>query len=188
MLRSPTLIVLTAALYGCGTPPAGHPAPSRTAADASTAVRMTVGDPAPPIDISNWLQGEKVMAFEPGHVYVLEFWATWCGPCRMSMPHLSELQKLYRDRGVTIIGVSGEKPQVVTAFLQTTGKDGTAWKDKICYTLATDPDGSVKADYFTAAGRRGIPSAFIIGKDGKVEWIGHPMAMDDPLAQVVNDS
>ena len=56
------------------------------------------------------------------------------------------------------------------------------------YSLATDPDESVKLDFFRAAGQRGIPCAFIVGKSGQVEWIGHPMAMDDPLAQVVGDS
>lgn len=53
------------------------------------------------------------------------------------------------------------------------------------YCLTADPDRSVFNDYFRAAGQRGIPCAFIVGKDGFVEWIGHPMRMDDPLEQVV---
>jgi tetratricopeptide (TPR) repeat protein len=50
----------------------------------------------------------------------------------------------------------------------------------------TDPDESAYTDYMRAAGQRGIPTAFIVGKDAHVEWIGHPMSMDKPLEEVVN--
>ncbi|MFM9064006.1 MAG: TlpA family protein disulfide reductase, partial [Pirellula sp.] len=53
------------------------------------------------------------------------------------------------------------------------------------YCLTTDPDGSSNESYMQAAGQNGIPCAFIVGKDGKIEWIGHPMSMDDPLKAVV---
>jgi thiol-disulfide isomerase/thioredoxin len=56
-----------------------------------TAVK--VGDPAPPLKVEKFLKGDPVKAFKPGHVYVVEFWATWCRPCVASMPHLTELQK-----------------------------------------------------------------------------------------------
>lgn len=103
------------------------------------------------------------------------------------MPHLGEVQARYKDK-VTIIGVSDEKlPKVVQFLASPAGKDKT-WFDQVQFAMATDPDQSVKNDYFTAAGQRGIPSAFIIGKDGHVEWIGHPMAMDKPLAAIVDGS
>ncbi len=144
---------------------------------------LTIGDEAPRIDISHWLKGEQVDELEDGQVYVIEFWATWCGPCRASMPHLSELQKQYGDE-VKIIGISDEALPTVVGFL--TREDGDQlWYDKINYTLTTDPDRSVMTDYFRAAGQRGIPTAFIVGGEGHVEWIGHPMRMDEPLAAVV---
>ena len=74
-------------------PKEGKPAPS-----------LKGGDPAPPLKVSKWLQGEPVKAFEPGKVYVVEFWATWCGPCIAFMPHLAELQAEYKDKSVTVIG------------------------------------------------------------------------------------
>src|SRR5690606_10442976 len=67
---------------------------------------LKAGDPAPPLKASKWLQGDEVKRFEPGKVYVVEFWATWCGPCIAFMPHLAELQARYKDKGVTVIGIT----------------------------------------------------------------------------------
>jgi len=152
---------------------------------------LTIGTPAPAIDISHWLKGDQVDEFETGKVYVLEFWATWCGPCRASMPHISKLQEQFRDYGVTFIGVSDEKLQTVAGFLSKTDRNEKLWTDKIRYTLATDPDESVKKDYMVAAGVQTIPTAFIIGKEGKIEWIGHPTHpkgdLDRALDAIVKD-
>ena len=157
-------------------------------AQVEDAKKLTIGDTAPPIDIAHWIKGKKIDEFETGKVYVVEFWATWCGPCIRSMPHLSELQKKYTDYDVKFIGVSDEDLQTVVSFLFEEYKaDGKIHNDRTQYTLTTDPDESVKNDYFRAAGQRGIPTAFIIGKDTKVEWIGHPMEMEEPLEAVVKD-
>ncbi|MHC5004103.1 MAG: TlpA family protein disulfide reductase [Planctomycetota bacterium] len=150
--------------------------------------KLTIGDKAPPIDITHWLKGEPVKEFEDGKVYVMEFWATWCGPCRAAMPHLSELQEKFADYDVRFIGVSDEPLQTVVEFLFKTDRDGQINNDRTRYTLTTDPDESVKKAYFQAAGQRGIPCSFIIGKDQHVEWIGHPMGMDAALEAVVKDT
>lgn len=168
---------------------------------------MTIGSLAPPIDIEHWLSTgdgkfQPFHEFEPGKVYVVEFWATWCGPCIMSMPHLVELQHRYVDRGVTVVSVSDEPLETVEGFLKrevmqprgSESEEPAAEEGKAkptyaeltsAYCLTTDPDASVKKDYFQAAGQSGIPCAFVVGKDGKIEWIGHPMAMDEPLEAVV---
>lgn len=148
---------------------------------------LAIGDVAPAIDIEHYIKGDGVTGFERGRVYVLEFWATWCGPCRSSIPHLSKLQKQYAGQEMVVIGVSTEPLDVVVAFLKKKNRNGRLWSDEIAYTLTTDPDGSVSNDYMRAAGRRGIPTAFIIGKDGRIEWIGHPMRMDDVLEAVLSD-
>ncbi len=154
---------------------------------------LSIGDQAPAVDIAHWIKGvemDKKGAFEPvtefgnDHVYVLEFWATWCGPCVAGMPHLSELQEKFHD-DVTIIGVSDESLPKVINFLFQKYNDGKLHNERTEYTIATDPDKSVWDDYFYAAGQAGIPCAFIIGSDGYVEWIGHPMGMDIPLKEVV---
>ena len=149
---------------------------------------LTIGDKAPTTEISHWLKGKEVTEFEDGNVYVMEFWATWCGPCRASIPHISELQEQYADYDVTFIGVSDEKLQTVVKFLTAADSENVLWTEKIHYTLATDPDRSTYKAYMTAAAQQGIPTAFIVGKDSRIEWIGHPMDIDDVLAQVVRDN
>ena len=147
---------------------------------------LNIGDKGPAIEISHWVKGDPV-EFQEGRVYVLEFWATWCGPCIASMPHITGIQRQYGDR-VTVVGVSDEPLETVTAWLQRKDEKGAAYSERVGYRLTTDPDKSVKDAYFTAAGQKGIPCSFIIGKSGHVEWIGHPMAMDGPLEQVVADT
>src|SRR5688572_20404372 len=170
---------------------AEKPAPPK----APEAKPLTIGDPARPINIEHWIKGDKVAEFKPGNVYVLEFWATWCGPCRDGMPHLADLQTKYKDYNVTIIGISDEPIETVQNFMtQDNKKVNKPWNQVIQYTLTTDPDKSVKNDYWVAAGQNnfGIPSAFIIGKDQHVEWIGNPHPMsgdgfDQALEAVVHD-
>jgi len=141
---------------------------------------LRVGMKAPDLSIEHFVKGEPVSAFEPGRVYVVEFWATWCAPCIKGMPHLSELQAKYAD-DLTIIGVSDEKLPKVTKWI---GK--TANSNKVHYTLATDPDGSMHSSYMAAARQQGIPCAFIVDREGIVQFIGHPATMDRALASVIS--
>lgn len=144
---------------------------------------LTIGDKAPKVSLANVVKGKFDGEFKKGNVYVVEFWATWCGPCKTSMPHLTELQKEYKDKNVTIIGISDEAEKKVTDFITS----GT-WPQKTGYVIALDRDKETSTQYMRASGQRGIPTAFIVGKDGVLEWIGHPMGMDEPLAAVVGDT
>ena len=151
---------------------------------------LRIGDPAPPLDITHWLKGEAVTDFQPGHVYVLEFWATWCGPCVGNMEHLSQVQERYPADDVTVIGLSDEKLSTVVSFLfKPYGQRQIIQNDRIRYLLGTDPDRSVYRAYMDAAGMRGIPKVFIIGKDTRIEWIGHPLVeMEKTLTAIVDDT
>jgi len=169
------------------TPPAVAEAPAETSAETPAIKALGIGDSAPAISIDHWVKGGAIDGFEDGQVYVMEFWATWCGPCITSMPHLSSLQEEYGDN-VKIIGVSSEKElETVTGFLAEVNKrDDTLNDNRMRYTVAVDPDRSTSDAFMKAAGQNGIPTAFIIDANGKVAWIGHPMSMDEPLSEVVN--
>jgi thiol-disulfide isomerase/thioredoxin len=141
------------------------------------------GDAAAELTGLKWIKGEQV-TFRPGHVYVVEFWATWCPPCLESIPHLTKLQAEYKDK-VTIISVSVDrKPekdnlQIVKDFV---AEQGEAME----YTVAFEVKGKVENAYKKAFGLPGIPQAFIVDQQGKIAWVGRPMEMDGVLKQVVD--
>lgn len=139
---------------------------------------ISIGDAAPPLSIKTWVKGNPVAGFEPGKVYVVEFWATWCGPCKTSIPHLTELAKKNTDVTFIGVGIWEDNPdQRVEKFVAEMGS-------KMDYTVgySGNKDG-MAVTWMQAAGQNGIPSSFII-KDQKIMWIGHPMSMDKPLAEI----
>jgi len=159
-------------------------------------ITLGIGSEAPALDIETWISDrdgafDKVTEFEDGKVYVVEFWATWCGPCIASMPHLVELQNRHFDDGVQIISVTREDMDTVATFLERNvrGEDELTYgKLTSAYCLTSDSDESTSREYMEAAGQNGIPTAFIVGKSGLIEWTGHPMSMDKPLQEIIADA
>ena len=152
---------------------------------------LEVGSKAPALDIEYWVSDgdgafDKVTEFKPGKIYVVEFWATWCGPCIQSMPHLAELQEKYKDK-IQIISVTDESIDEVKALMKQpySGTDKTFGELTSVYCLTSDPDGSTNRDYMEAADVRGVPSAFIVGPTGEIEVIDHPMGIDGILKKMV---
>jgi thiol-disulfide isomerase/thioredoxin len=144
--------------------------------------KLKVGDPAPPLAVSTWLHGAEVKGFEPGRLYVVEFWATWCGPCRQIMPHMGDLQDEYRDKGVTFIGFASEandKEAKVNAFV---AKQGA----KLGYTFAFGSGTETHNAYMKASGQNGIPCSFVVDKQGRIAYIGHPLFLDYVLPKVLD--
>jgi len=150
-----------------------------TLAVAPLASAAELGDAAEPLQVGDWVKGKPVdlAAGKGKQVFVVEFWATWCAPCRASIPHLTELQKKFKD--VAFVGVSDEDVATVKKFVEKMG-------DKMDYTVAVDKEGKTSAAYMKAYGINGIPHAFIVDKQGRIAWHGHPMDnLDQALEEVV---
>lgn len=144
---------------------------------------LMVGDKAPKLQTGKWIQGQPVRAFDSNHVYVVEFWATWCGPCARAIPHLNELWQKFKDKGVIVIGQDiADNDAAVAPFVKKTGTNMTyrvALDDK-----SRDAKGMMETTWMKAAGQHGIPTVFIINRDGRIAWIGYPMDLE---AKLLND-
>jgi thiol-disulfide isomerase/thioredoxin len=159
---------------------------------AEDAKPLTIGNKVPAFPVDGYVKGKNITNFEPGKVYVVEFWATWCGPCISSMPHLSDMADKFKGKADFISVNTWDYSK------KADGKESVAehkarvqdWvsknDQKMRYNIAFDDDkDTISTTWMRAAGQNGIPCAFIV-KDGTVNWIGHPMSMDKPLEEIVN--
>lgn len=158
-------------------------------ANAQTRHYLNIGDPAPALTPHQWLKGDKVAGFEKGKVYVVEFWATWCGPCKENIPHLTELAKKFKGTAsITGVSIWENNDSTDTAYLKKVAAFVKDQGSKMDYNVAVDgPTKKVADAWMKAADENGIPTTFIVGKDGKIAWIGHPEKLEAVLTQVVAD-
>jgi cytochrome c biogenesis protein CcmG, thiol:disulfide interchange protein DsbE len=119
------------------------------------ALAANVGQPAPALDLPG-TQGVVSLAAAKGKVVYLDFWASWCGPCRQSFPWMNEMQAKYGARGFQVIGVNVDaKREEADKFLaQTPAK----------FTLAFDAKGESPRTFAI----KGMPTSILIGADGTV--------------------
>ncbi len=161
-----------------------------TAALAQTP-SLTIGDKTPAFAPEGWAKGSPTSAFAAGKVYVVEFWATWCGPCIASFPHLSDMADKMEGKAIFISvntwdrNQPGEKEAKHTGHVERVTKFIKDNDAKMRYTIALDDEkDTIATTWMRAAGRNGIPCAFIVDQTGKIAWIGHPMQMDKPLEAI----
>ncbi len=145
---------------------------------------LVVGSPAPAFKPEHWLKGESFESFKPGHVYIVEFWATWCAPCRRAIPHLTKLQAKH-PKTLTVIGhATADRQQKIDDAREFVEQQDT----RMAYTVTFSPRNKTYLDWNRAAGRRTIPSAYVVNGEGKIAYIGRPdKAMDDAVEAAIAD-
>lgn len=147
-------------------------------------VSLNIGDAAPPLRVSKWLKGMPLQSFEKGSVYVVEFWATWCKPCKAAMPHLSDLARQYRGK-LKVLGIDVYEKNTpvgkVKSFVDTMG-------DRMDYYVAADKDKFMETFWVEASGNEGIPKIIIVNANGKVAWIGHPKDLEQVVTKILDNT
>src|SRR6185312_9372226 len=160
-------------LFAWSPPPGATDAAAAAAAHPLDAVAASAleGKQAPAFKLK-MLDGKTVSLSDlKGHVVILDFWATWCGPCRMSLPHLDKLYKAEKDKGLKAFAVDQQESDAdVRQFVKQTG---------LSVPVLMDGDGRVGGQY----GVEGIPQTVVVDKEGKVRrvFVGYS---DDLPAQL----
>ncbi|MFZ9879787.1 MAG: TlpA family protein disulfide reductase [Phycisphaerales bacterium] len=120
------------------------------------ALKIKEGDAAPDFALKDLAGAEVTLASLKGKVVLLDFWATWCGPCKMAMPTIQKLHDEYKDKGVVVLGVNTweQQPDAAKKYME---------QKKFTYGCLLSGDALAEA-----YGVPGIPALVVIGKDGKV--------------------
>ena len=145
------------------------------AGGSDNAANQLVGKPAPTFALKD-LQGNDIsLAAQKGSVVVLDFWATWCGPCREGLPHLNQLNTDLAAKGLKVFAVNQrETSAVISKFIE---------EQHLGLQVLLDDKGKVGEQYHVT----GIPQTVIIGKDGVVRqvFIGFGPGMEIPVRESV---
>jgi thiol-disulfide isomerase/thioredoxin len=140
--------------------------------------RFEIGAPPLPITVKEWIKGGPVTV-EPGKIYVVEFWTTWCQRCREIIPQVMELQKKFKEREVVFMALTDEAPSIVNLFVKKMG-------ERIDFPVGIDERDRLYQAYMNGFGVSGLPYVFVIDKDGLLVWYGDSMGiLEKVLEQLV---
>lgn len=143
---------------------------------AGLAAQTAPGNPAPELQLTSVLNAPRpfaTLAELRGSAVLLEFWGTWCGPCRAVLPKIKDLDAKYRDHGLVVLAISiNETEDVVAPF---------ATQNDITFPLGFDLTAA------KAFGVRGVPHTFLLDREGIVAWAGHPARLTEGDIEAVLD-
>ncbi|HZF16238.1 MAG TPA: TlpA disulfide reductase family protein [Steroidobacteraceae bacterium] len=117
--------------------------------------------PAPNFTLANRAGGQMSLAKLKGQVVMINFWASWCGPCRQEMPLLDQMYKKYKPLGFTLVGVNVEP--------DSTDAEGYLRKTPVTYPILLDKENKVSSLYEVSA----MPSSVIVDRKGRVRYVHH---------------
>jgi thiol-disulfide isomerase/thioredoxin len=189
--RAPLLLLLAASASAQSLLPGAAPAPRTSQPSAQVAPapprvappkppvppvapvaprKLSVGDPAPPLEGLRWLKGEPVAAWQPGTTYVVEFWAPWCPWCSESLVTYANVARDYAGRKVKVVAVAvwpkKSQPEMASDFV-------VDQADQFPYPVAADVDDRAARAWLDAADAL-IPTAFVVDAQGRIAWYGDP--------------
>src|SRR3984957_12011554 len=128
---------------------------------SASAASIAPGSTAPGFQLHSATSTDLSLSDLKGQVVLINFWASWCGPCRQEMPVLEQLYKRYKAAGFTLLGGNGEpKAADAVGFLKAT---------PVSFPILFDPDSKVSQLYDVS----GMPSTVILDRSGKVRYIHH---------------
>lgn len=127
--------------------------------DTWAAHSKLLNKPMPPLELSGWINKEVTPADMKGKILVVDYWATWCGPCIRAIPHNNEVAKRYADKGVLVIGACGGRQEERMPQI--------AKEKNIEYPTAKVSEASTKA-----WGVRWWPTYAVVDRKGNVRALG----------------
>lgn len=166
---------------GQGNPVPVKPGPTQPMTTKSPVAELGIGDPAPKIDVQDFVKGSPVKQFEKGKIYVIEFMAFSSDASRESLPILSKLQADNKDVVFLAISLDGDAKAVKSVVERLA--------DKLTVRMAVDArdgeNGHMEQSWLEASSQEGIPVCFIVNGEGRIAWIGHPGDLEAPLTDIV---
>jgi len=138
----------------------------------ASALAAQKGEVMPAFEVTRWVTQKQISPKAlKDRPYVVEFWATWCPPCRESVPHLAEMNSRYEPLGLVMVGLTSEPADKIEAIR----RFAEQYKMNYYVGLNDELGGKLKVE--------GIPHAVVVGRDGRIAWQGHPMSPEfEPAA------
>jgi thiol-disulfide isomerase/thioredoxin len=170
------VLAVGAGLVGAWAWKTANPEPLPPQLAAAPVLTGGVGQPRPDFNLRDVDGSRHDLAEWDGDVLLVNFWATWCPPCRNEMPRLIELQEQYGDQGMQVIGIALDSPEMVKAYAEAMGVD---------YPMLWGEQDAIDAAHAFGFDVVGLPISAVVDRDGIVTSIHIGEMKDEHIAELV---